>query len=89
MVRAVVLLLPLTVACVGKSKYEALKTDYDTLVEENRSLANDLQSCATELKAAAAACEEPMQGDEGDEEGAEETPRRPSVPPGPRARGNR
>ena len=35
----------LAAGCVGKSKYNALMTDYEALVAENASMAKDLDAC--------------------------------------------
>jgi outer membrane murein-binding lipoprotein Lpp len=35
----------LAAGCVGKSKYNALMSDYEALVSENEKMAKDLEAC--------------------------------------------
>ncbi|MFK7931011.1 MAG: hypothetical protein AB8H79_22690 [Myxococcota bacterium] len=39
------IVLVLASGCVGKARYDALKTDYDALLEEQRALATELKQC--------------------------------------------
>lgn len=42
---SVLAVLVLTSGCVGKARYEALKTDYDALLQEQQVLADELKTC--------------------------------------------